>query len=236
MRQWLTASRVEVYKLRRSFILWGTLGFILFVITLFIGQPDWSAFLGQAAFLYASVFGLLGFGFIMSWTFGREYADRTLKDLLVLPISRGRIALAKYTAVVFWCAVLMLISFAYAVVLGLAAGLPGFSLAMAQHYLLLLLTIGALHLLLSAPLALLASLTRGYLTPIGFAFTALILALVFGPTAVGAYVPWAVPALHLKESGASLFPLGDMSYLLVLLIGLFGFLGTIRWWQYGEQR
>ncbi|WP_235201635.1 ABC transporter permease [Paenibacillus sp. FSL H8-0457] len=37
-----------------------------------------------------------------SWTFGREYSDRTLKDLLVLPISRGKIAIAKYVAIIFW--------------------------------------------------------------------------------------------------------------------------------------
>jgi ABC-2 type transport system permease protein len=28
--------------------------------------------------------GLFVFGFIMSWIFGREYTDRTMKDLLAL--------------------------------------------------------------------------------------------------------------------------------------------------------
>ncbi|WP_068617534.1 ABC transporter permease [Paenibacillus tuaregi] len=236
MRSLLTACSVEVYKLRRSFVLWGMLLFILFVITLFLGQPNWSSFFERTAFLYSSVFGLLGFGMVTSWTFGREYSDRTLKDLLVLPVSRGEIAIAKYVAIIFWCFVMMLISFVYALMLGFFIGLPGFSFAIAQHYLFLILIIGALHLLLSAPLALLACISRGYLMPIGFAFTTLMLALVFGPTTIGAYLPWSVPALHLKESGAALFPLMSTSYLLVFLIGVIGFVGTVKWLQNREQQ
>ncbi|WP_098742127.1 ABC transporter permease [Paenibacillus sp. EZ-K15] len=236
MRRLLTACSVEIYKLRRSFVLWGTLLFILFVTTLFLGQPDWPSYFEKIAFLYASVFGLMGFGLITSWTFGREYSDRTLKDLLILPISRGNIAIAKYVAIVFWCFVMMLISFAYAVILGFVSGLPGFSFASVQHYLFLILTIGALHLLISAPLALLACISRGYLVPIGFAFTTLMLALVFGSTAIGTYLPWSVPALHLQESGVASFPLAGISYFLVFLIGLVGFIGTVKWLQNREQR
>ncbi|GIO98399.1 bacitracin ABC transporter permease [Paenibacillus lautus] len=236
MRRLLTACSVEIYKLRRSFVLWGTLLFILFVTTLFLGQPDWPSYFEKIAFLYASVFGLMGFGLITSWTFGREYSDRTLKDLLILPISRGNIAIAKYVAIVFWCFVMMLISFAYAVILGFVSGLPGFSFASIQHYLFLILTIGALHLLISAPLALLACISRGYLVPIGFAFTTLMLALVFGSTAIGTYLPWSVPAFHLQESGVASFPLAGISYFLVFLIGLVGFIGTVKWLQNREQR
>ncbi|OAX48546.1 hypothetical protein [Paenibacillus sp. AD87] len=122
-----------------------------------------------------------------------------------------------------------------ALILGFSIGLPGFSFAIVQHYLFLILMIGALHLLLSAPLALLACISRGYLVPIGFAFTTLMLALVFGPTAIGAYLPWSVPALHLQESGVSLFPLLGTSYLLVFLIGLLGLIGTVKWLQNREQ-
>ncbi|SEM24697.1 hypothetical protein SAMN04488688_110155 [Paenibacillus sp. cl141a] len=114
--------------------------------------------------MYASVFGLLGFGLMTSWTFGREYSDRTLKALLGLPISRG------------------------------------------------------------------------YLMPIGFAFTTLMLALVFGSTDIGTYLPWSVPALHLKESGVASFPLADTSYFLVFLIGLAGFIWTVKWLLNREHR
>ncbi|MDQ0171524.1 hypothetical protein J2T19_002986 [Paenibacillus tundrae] len=89
--------------------------------------------------MYASVFEWLGFGLVTSWTFGREYSDLTLKDMLVLPVLRGKIAIAKYVAIIFWCFIMMLISFAYALTLGFSIGLPGFSFAIVQHYLFLIL-------------------------------------------------------------------------------------------------
>lgn len=101
---------------------------------------------------------------------------------------------------------MMLISFAYALVLGFAIGLPGFSFAIVQHYLFLILIIGALHLLLSAPLALLACISRGYLVPIGFAFTTLMLALVFGPTAIGKYPPGLYLLCICRKTASHHFP------------------------------
>ncbi|MBK7811136.1 MAG: ABC transporter permease [Saprospiraceae bacterium] len=35
--------------------------------------------------------GVLAFGFVASWLFGREYPDGTAKDLLSLPTSRTKI-------------------------------------------------------------------------------------------------------------------------------------------------
>jgi len=50
------------------------------------GTTDWPSyfsFLAQAI----AIGGLIAFGFITSWIFGREYSDRTIKNLLVLPVS-----------------------------------------------------------------------------------------------------------------------------------------------------
>lgn len=60
MRPLLTACSVEVYKLRRSFVLWGTLLFIMFVITLFLGQPDWPSFLNGLRFCMHPCLGCWG--------------------------------------------------------------------------------------------------------------------------------------------------------------------------------
>ncbi|MDR1895126.1 MAG: ABC transporter permease [Spirochaetales bacterium] len=40
--------------------------------------------------------GILIYGFVISWIFGREYSDKTVKDLLSLPVSRAKIINAKY--------------------------------------------------------------------------------------------------------------------------------------------
>src|SRR5690606_5393903 len=46
--------------------------------------------------------GVLLFGFVASWLFGREYADGTAKDQLALPVSRTQILNAKYIYYVLW--------------------------------------------------------------------------------------------------------------------------------------
>ena len=52
------------------------------------GEPNWNNYL--ALLLQGiSAIGLIGFGFITSWVFGREYSENTLKDILALPVSRS---------------------------------------------------------------------------------------------------------------------------------------------------
>jgi len=178
----------------------------------------------------------MGFGLMTSWTFGREYADRTQKDLLALPVSRSSIVIAKYLSIALWCLIITLFSFGFTLLLGFIAGIPAFSATTAQHYLYQFMLIAAFQLILSAPLALLASISRGYLLPIGFAFTTLMLALTVGPTSFGAYLPWSIPALQLKESIPVLFPLQGISYLILCTVGVLGLISTIAHWQWSDQK
>ena len=62
------------------------------------GEATWPSYLGLLAQVIA-VGGILVFGFVTSWVFGRGYADRTSKDLLALPYSRGIIVIAKFISV-----------------------------------------------------------------------------------------------------------------------------------------
>ncbi|ASA21682.1 ABC transporter permease [Paenibacillus donghaensis] len=236
MKSFLAAFSVESYKLRRSYVLWATLLFIMFVTSLRSVEPDWTSYLGEVTFLFASVFGIMAFGVVMSWVFGREYADRTFKDLLALPVSRSKIVMAKYMSVVLWCLIITLISFGFAIVLGLIVGIPGFSAAIAQHYFILFMLLAVFHLLSCAPIAFLASISRGYLVPIAFAFTTLMVALTVGPTSFGAYLPWSIPALHLKMSDSVVFPLDGISYVILLLIGCIGLISTLVWWRSADQK
>ena len=58
------------------------------------GEPNWKNYL--ALLLQGiSAIGLIGFGFITSWVFGREYTENTLKDILALPVSRSTIVSLK---------------------------------------------------------------------------------------------------------------------------------------------
>lgn len=68
-----------------------------------IGTASWISYLHVLA-QAISVGGLIVFGFSTAWIFGREYADKTIKDLLALPISRNVIVASKFI-VVFYSAV-----------------------------------------------------------------------------------------------------------------------------------
>jgi len=54
--------------------------------------------------------GLIGFAFVTGWVFGREYSDRTVKDLLALPTPRLSIVLSKFIVVAIWRGGVMLIN------------------------------------------------------------------------------------------------------------------------------
>jgi ABC-2 type transport system permease protein len=61
-------------------------------------DKTWEEFLKNTFFMYSTVIGLMGFGILSSWVFGREYQDQTFKDLLSLPISRTSLVCSKFFA------------------------------------------------------------------------------------------------------------------------------------------
>ena len=62
---------------------------------------DWAGFLLAAAQI-TSAGGLLGFGVVLSWIFGREFGDGTITGLFALPVRRSTIALAKLLVYAIW--------------------------------------------------------------------------------------------------------------------------------------
>jgi ABC-2 type transport system permease protein len=46
-------------------------------------------------------FGLLGFGVVSSWVFGREYVDRAVTDLLARPIHRSTIVMSNLSLLLY---------------------------------------------------------------------------------------------------------------------------------------
>lgn len=97
--------------LARKFGLLGTKASLLDI------NADWITYFGLFNMVIAMA-GLIGFAFITSWVFGREFSDRTITDLLALPVSRISIVLSKFMVVGIWCVLLSLIS----IILGLLSG------------------------------------------------------------------------------------------------------------------
>jgi ABC-2 type transport system permease protein len=253
------AARVfsaEFLKLRRSKILWITLaamvfmalmgGFMMFVSmnpdfamkagligekAKLMGSPDWPAFFG---FLSQMVMagGAILYGIAASWLFGREYSDKTVKDLLARPVSRSSVVAAKYLVALVWFLMLAAAAAAAGVASGLLIGLPGWSWAAVSQGLRTILVSAAFEMLLAAPVAFLASAGKGYLLPIGFVIFTLILGNLMEIIGFAPYFPWSVPAVYTQDPAG----VGAVSCIIVAATSIAGMSATFAWWRYADQK
>jgi ABC-2 type transport system permease protein len=205
---------------------------------LFGGSADWPS-LFNLTLLMVSVGGLIIFGFIFVWIFGREFSDKTVYDLLSLPSSRVTIVSAKLITAAYWSMSLVLMVFLLTLGIGALLQLPGWSAATAWNGLKLLLITGLLTVLLSVPFALVASIARGYLAAVGCLFLALILGQVISQLGYGQYYPWTIPMLYSGAAealtGKTAAPLGLVSYILIAIVSVLSLVITSVWWRYADQ-
>jgi len=85
---------------------------------------DWQTYLGLSDQIIAAG-GFFLFVLAISWVFGREFVDGTLKDMLAVPVQRSSILLAKFFVVDIWSAALTIIIFIVGLVMNAIIKLPG---------------------------------------------------------------------------------------------------------------
>ncbi len=191
---------------------------------------NWPTYLGLFAQMIAAG-GFFLFILIISWVFGREFTDGTLKDMLAVPVHRSSILLAKFIVVALWSAGLTLIIFLVGLIMGSIINLPQGSISVFLNGSALMALTACLVIAVVTPFAFFASVGRGYLLPMGVAVLTLIIANVVMVAGWGEYFPWAVPGLF--SQGKSV--LAPISYWIVILTGLVGMFGTYLWWKYADQ-
>ena len=193
-------------------------------------KTDWPTYLGVLAQMIAAG-GFFVFCLITCWVFGREFADGTLKDMLAVPVQRATILLAKFIVAAVWSAALAMVIFIAGLVMGALIGLPqGSPGALLQGSVLVAIT-ACLVVVVVMPFALLASVGRGYLLPIGVAILAIIMGNVVAALGWGGYFPWAVPGLYAQGKDY----LVPASFPIAILTGAAGMVGTYLWWKYADQ-
>lgn len=191
---------------------------------------DWPGLLTFLAQVVA-VGDLLLFGFIGTWVFGREAVEGTMRYLLALPVPRAAIVLAKFTVVAVWSAATNAWLAALVVGCGALLDLPGGGADVVHHGLTTAGIAAGLMLLVTTPVALIASVGRGYLAPLASTVAALVLAQVAAALGRGDLLPWSVPAV-----AAGLAPdteLGATGMVVALVTGVTGVVATIAWWRSG---
>ena len=201
-----------------------------------IGAADWPAYYVLLTEIVLMI-GVIGFGMVASWVFGREYTDRTAKDLLALPVSRTAVVVSKTMVVIIWSALLSLVLFGVGLLIGKAVNLPGWSGAGARHAFTGFIISALLTMLLTTPVAFIASVSRGYLLPLGFVILMVIMTnLMFsGIPGLAPFFPWAVPALSSNALGHDLPRAGAASYFILGFTSLAGLSGTVLWLRFADQ-
>ena len=183
-----------------------------------------------------SALGMLGFGLVISWIFGREYSDNTIKDILALPVSRTSIVTAKFLVSALWFVLLGFVFIVSAFSIGLIIHLPGWEPGVIINGIRNYSVVLFLTLLVSSPVAFFASYGKGFLVPIGFVIFILIIANFTGLAGLGPYFPWAIPGIHSAPSGMEGMQPNTISYILLFATSILGVAGTISWWQYADQK
>ena len=200
-----------------------------------LGMSDWPGFLAFTVIFDAGG-GILVFGTITAWVFGREFSDRTAVDLLAIPTPRLATVAAKFLVIAAWSIAVTAVVPLVALPVGFALGLDGWEPGLLPQTLGQLFVASSLTVILVTPFALAASAWRGYLPAVGVMLVAMVLAQVLAQVGAGPWFPWSVPALATGIAAAAVGAIGPQSVVLVLVTSIGGAALTGAWWVLADQQ
>jgi ABC-2 type transport system permease protein len=197
---------------------------------LLVGAADWPTFLGLVGQMMGAM-GAIAFAILAAWVFGREFADRTCRIMLATPTRRSAMILAKTGVTAMWCLLLAAWMLAASFGVGAVVGMPGLAWPLACDTLALAGRAALLWLALMPVTALIASVGRGYLLPIGVAIATMIVAQFVNATGWAPWFPWCVAI----NSGVPGTHIAAASIVVVVLTGALGMVATLLWWERSDQ-
>jgi ABC-2 type transport system permease protein len=261
MKGFLTALYVEMIKALKSKMLWGTIIFFSFIALMLgflmlvakhpdiagksevismkaslISKADWPTFFMLLLQMVLTV-GSIGPAIVTVWVFGREYSDRTIKDLFALPVSRINIVFAKFVVVFLWSLLLLVLLYIFCIISGLLIHLDGWSGDLLIQKSRVYLLSAVLTVLLFPVITFITCVSRGYLLPVGFTILILIATqfVFLGLPGITPYFPWAIPGLCSGVAGPFSPKPEVISYIILGITSILGVVGTAAWWRYADQ-
>ena len=222
---------IEFLKLKRSKIFVLTLlgaifpSFLLFLSAEFGGITETltlKTFLSQVNMYMSLIFVILLFTIIMSYLFGREYNEHTLKTVLTAPTSRGMFIFSKYAMFLVWILLITIITSISAIVFGYLAGAIGINMNVVLDSFRELLFTNLLLFLTFTPLVFMTLIITNMVPAmIGGAiltFTNMIIA----SSKYSVYFPYSCPYLIASGEIAQYTTNYTLSYMIILLTFLVG--------------
>ena len=197
---------------------------------LLVGAVDCPTFLGLVGQTMGAM-GATAFALLAAWVFGREFADRTCRIMLATSTRRSAMIMAKTGITAMWCLLLAVWMLAAAFAVGAVVGMPGLAWPLARDSVAVAGRAALLWLVLMPVTALIASVGRGYLLPIGCALATMIVAQFVNATGWAPWFPWCVAI----TSGVAGTRITAASLVIVVLTGALGIVATLFWWERSDQ-
>ncbi len=224
-----TFIEMEFLKLKRSKIfLLSILGailppFLMFIAVTSFDEGNTFEMLFTNVNMYMSaMFAVLIFAIIISYLFGREYNEHTLKTMLTIPVSRGKFLASKYMMFLMWVVILTMVTSFSTLVFGFIAGLDGFSLKLFIDSFAQLLFANVLLFLTFSPFVFISLVVTNMVPAmVGGAGLSLVNLMVYGQN-WAPFVPWVCPYLIASGEIAKYSTSIAVSYGIILATFLIG--------------
>ena len=225
----LTFIKMEFLKLKRSNIfLLSLMGAVLPPLLMFIAVfafDEGSTFdmLFTNVNMYMSaLFAIMLFSIMISYLFGREYNEHTLKTMMTIPISRGKFLISKYVMFLVWILILTVVTSLSSLVFGFIAGLEGFTLKLFMDSFAQLLFANVLLFLTFSPFVFISLVVTNMVPAmVGGAGLSLVNLMVYGQN-WAPFVPWVCPYLIASGEIAEYSTSIVVSYGIILATFLIG--------------
>ena len=225
----ITFIEMEFLKLKRSKIfLLSLMGAVLPPLLMFIATfafdetQSFEALFSSVNMYMSAMFAVLLFAIIISYLFGREYNEHTLKTMLTIPISRGKFLMAKYVMFLVWILILTVVTSLSTLAFGFIAGLGGFTLKLFVDSFAQLLFANVLLFLTFSPFVFISLfITNMVPAMVGGASLSLVNLLIYGQN-WAPYVPWVCPYLISSGEIAEYSTSVSASYGIILATFLIG--------------
>lgn len=225
----LTFIEIEFLKLKRSRIfLLSLLGAIFPPLLMFIavtsfGEGHTFEMLFTNVNMYMSaMFAVMIFAIIISYLFGREYNEHTLKTMLTIPVSRSKFLASKYVMFLVWIVILTVVTSLSTLIFGFLAGLEGFSIKLFVESFAQLLYANVLLFLTFSPFVFISLfITNMVPAMIGGAGLSLVNLMVYGQN-WAPFVPWVCPYLIASGEIAEYSTSISVSYGIILATFIIG--------------
>ena len=198
------------------------------------GTADWPSFFSLIT-QGTAIAGAFLFAIVAIWSFGREFSDHTVKELLALPTSREATVTAKFVIIAVWTLALTLVMFVFSLIVGTMVTIPDWSSELLGDSFVNVMGSTFLNMLLLPYVALIASIGRGYMPPFGWTLLMIAFAQIAVVTGWGDWFPWAVPGLFSGAAGQRAELLGMHGYIIVVIASSIGLAATYYWWRTADQ-